>query len=653
MSLKSKHREIMQAQAARMQTLAAQLSNTLVQKLLPVAKYLVPPAFQPRLARTLVDYAMPPKALDAAYGLIRRCSHLGPAAFTDAALAHLGASYTLDPNELEQLPSSGPLIIVANHPLGAVDALCLMSAIARRRSDIKILANELLHEVTPLRPWLINVDVLRVGSGNIGALRAAEAELNAGRCLLIFPAGEVSRLRLNGISDGPWKPGFAGLSERANAPVIPVHLTAFNATSFYLAAAISTRLGSLLLPRAALLGAPKRVSIRLGEAVKLRPGEARHAFVQRVRQSLYQLPDAQAHASFAARRHGNTIALKPEPIAAAGCTRRWWLEVQKTELLSVTPDGRELRLARLGLGSALLEELGRVREISFRHVGEGSGKARDLDRFDGHYEPLLLIDPKALEIVGAYRFGRAELILQTQGLAGLYCHSLFEFGADFQARLPHALELGRSFVQPKWFRSRALDELWSGIGLYLQRYPQIRWLFGPVSASATLPEAAREQIVRFYAQFYGCEEVLARARRPALQDRSAMQFRELTIDAAFALLRSELKKLGVAVPPLFKQYTELTELGGVRFLAFGTDPEFANCIDGLVLVDLAQIKAAKAQRWLEAKSRVTGAEAKPPLRDQTTDLAQPHARTEPFSGHASASTKESSDANVASAISSP
>ena len=638
-----------------MQTLAAQLSNSLVEKLLPVTKYLVPPAFQPGLARGLAEYALPPAALCAAMALINRTKHLSPAAFTDAALAHLAASYALDPHELEQLPSSGPLIIVANHPLGAVDALCLMSAIARRRVDIKILANELLHEVTPLRPWLIEVDVLRAGTGNIGALRAAQTELNAGRCLVIFPAGEVSRLRLSGISDRPWKQGFARLSECANAPVVPVHLSASNTPGFYLAAAISSRLGSLLLPRAALLGAPKRVSIRLGKPMRPQAqtrdatyttsrtaAETRQSFVERVRQTLYQLPKSPAKASFARAQHSGVSAHHPEPIAAPGCTRRWWLELQKTELLSVTPDGRELRLARLELGSALLEELGRVREISFRHIGEGSGKNRDLDRFDGHYEHLLLIDPKALEIVGAYRFGRAETILETQGVEGLYCQSLFEFGAEFQARLPQAMELGRSFVQPKWFRSRALDELWSGIGLYLQRHPQLRWLFGLVSASATLPEAAREKIVSFYAQFYGCEQVLASARRPVLQERSALQFHALSVDDAFALLRSELKKLGVAVPPLFKQYTELTELGGVRFLAFGTDPEFANCIDGLVLVDLAQIKAAKAQRWLKAKGRVAATEVVQSPREPNTDETSTNRPT---------SIKEASDANAASAIS--
>ncbi len=350
------------------------------------------------------------------------------------------------------------------------------------------------------------------------------------------------------------------------------------------------------------------------------------------------LSNSYAQARLAETQQDCASAPKPEPIAAPGCTHRWWLELQQTELLSVTPDGRELRLARLELGSALLDELGRVREISFRHIGEGSGKARDLDRFDGHYEHLLLIDPKALEIVGAYRFGRAEAILPIHGITGLYCESLFEFGAEFQARLGQALELGRSFIQPQWFRSRALDELWTGIGLYLQRYPQIRWLFGPVSASATLPEAARAQIVEFYAQFYGSAEVLAHARRPALQARSAIEFRALAIDDAFALLRSELKSLGVAVPPLFKQYTELTELGGVRFLAFGTDPEFANCIDGLVLVDLTQIKLAKAQRWLKAKRRISA------------DEADAHARKAPFK--VPGAIKELSDANAAGAISS-
>jgi putative hemolysin len=540
-----------------------------------------------RVAKKIAEFALPQEPVDKAFQLIADTAHLDPGLFVDAALDHLSARYLVDHVELDRIPTSGPLIVIANHPLGAVDALCLLSMVARRRRDVKILANQFLSAVTPLAPWMIKVDAFKPGS-NLAGFREAEMALENGQCVVIFPAGEVSRLTTRGIQDRRWNSGFAKLAGKTKSAVLPVHIGASNSAFFYLAATLHSGLGSLLLPREALCGKPLRVEMRVGMPMYCKDADVRSCkqFVVTAREQVYALPT----------RH-----CKPEEgvaIASAESPRAWLDELNATELLSVTSEGRELRIAKLAFGSALLEELGRVREHAFRAVGEGSGKARDLDRFDAHYDHLLLFDRQALEIVGAYRFGRAAAILPRFGVDGLYTASLFEFDQSLLEHMPHAMELGRSFIQPRWFRSRALDELWTGIGHYLRRYPEIRWLFGPVSASADLSPQAHAALFNYYERFYATTPGLAKAKRPFIPTQTHLNFHDLDSAAAMRVLRSELKRMGASIPTLFKQYIDLTEPGGASFLAFGVDPTFGNCVDGLVLVDLTKVKAAKAARWL-------------------------------------------------------
>jgi putative hemolysin len=146
----------------------------------------------------------------------------------------------------------------------------------------------------------------------------------------------------------------------------------------------------------------------------------------------------------------------------------------------------------------LLRELGRLREIAFRAVEEGSGKRRDTDSYDDDYLHLILWDDEDLEIVGAYRFMPTAMQVERRGLEGLYSYSLFHYDDKMQDVLEHGIELGRSFIQPRYWGRRGLDYLWSGIGAYLARYPHYRYLFGPVSISGGLPPAARDLLVAFY-----------------------------------------------------------------------------------------------------------------------------------------------------------
>ncbi|MEN8166990.1 MAG: GNAT family N-acetyltransferase, partial [Pseudomonadota bacterium] len=279
-------------------------------------------------------------------------------------------------------------------------------------------------------------------------------------------------------------------------------------------------------------------------------------------------------------------------------------ELNLAQKLGATRDDKAIYLLDHAPDSAIMKEIGRLRELSFRKVGEGSGRHRDLDAYDRHYRHLVLWDNDQLEIVGGYRIGEAESILARKGLDGLYTHSLFDLGAEFRPNLNRALELGRSFVQPSYWGSRALDYLWQGIGAYLRHYPQIRRLYGPVSISHNYPKSARDMLIYYYSRHFGNPLIPVTARQPYLLDQAAITECRAIIpgvdaDAEFKSMREYLHAFGLSVPTLYKQYSDICEPGGAQFLAFNVDPDFSNCIDGLICVDLARLKPAKRKRYLE------------------------------------------------------
>jgi putative hemolysin len=295
---------------------------------------------------------------------------------------------------------------------------------------------------------------------------------------------------------------------------------------------------------------------------------------------------------------GKVIGLRAHtPVALAEDRAAVRRELHAGRCLGATQDGKQIFLFDAKADSAVLRELGRLREIAFRRVGEGTGKRRDIDAFDAYYRQLVLWDDADLQIVGAYRIGEAGRIVAQRGEAGLYTHTLFSFGDGLRSLFPQALELGRSFVQPRYQGMRALDYLWHGIGAYLLERPDVRYLFGPVSISAAYPEAARRMLVDFFRRHYGADESFAMPRVPLSMPATegAAELREL---------KQRLSAMGLSIPVLYKQYAELCEPGGTRFLAFNVDPAFANCVDGLALVDLALVKASKRERYLGAARRV-------------------------------------------------
>lgn len=561
--------------------------------------------------------------INAALREVGPCAGFG---FVERVLEQLQVSYSVANTDRENIPVEGRVVIVANHPLGALDALALIDLVGSVRRDVKVLANDVLLQLGPLAPLLLPLPVFGAGSA-LGGVREAYRALEREQALIVFPAGEVSRVRPNGVRDAGWSAGFARLALKTSAPVLPVHIEARNSPMFYGLSMLARPLASLLLAREMFGAARTRIGLQVGELVpaSVLAGLARDAvrIAYHMRRHVYRLPRRRP----AAFRTSTAVAHPESPLAV----RR---ALHASESFGQTRDGKQIFLLVAQADCPALREIGRLRELAFRRVGEGTGARRDLDRHDLYYRHLVLWDEQALAIAGAYRLGEAGPILHERGIAGLYSASLFEFAPAVLPLLTRSVELGRSFVAPAYQGSRCLDLLWQGIGAYVRARPDVTHLFGPVSLSATLPLEAREWIVHFHAHYFGAHgfgapdagldavgephaEVHARnpfviSTRVARDAQAAWSGRSR--DEGLAELRRRLDGFGVRLPMLYRQYADLCEPAGVRFLAFGVDPAFGGCVDGLVQLDLGQLRASKRARYFAAgRDVLQGSKTTPPV----------------------------------------
>ena len=522
--------------------------------------------------------------------------HLKGLDMVEQVLEHLDILCTVSARDLEQIPEHGPLVIIANHPTGSLDGLALLYAVSRVRRDVKVVTNRMLTHLEPLSSLFIPVDNMGGRTAKSSLVQMEQHLQNAG-VLIFFPAGEVSRPTRKGIRDKKWHSGFIKLAGKLRVPLLPVHIQAHNSLLFYASTLVSPTLSMLLLMQQMFRRRHSQLPIKIGQQI------AWHHWHSATLSSREMAEQCRQHVM----RLGKGVpGVFKTQCAIARPEDRATLKraLAQAESLGKTSDGKTIYLwQRNGQEDApLLRELGRLREIAFRAVEEGSGKRRDTDSYDDDYLHLILWDEEDLEIVGAYRFMPTAMQIEKRGVEGLYSYSLFHYDDKMQDVLAHGIELGRSFIQPRYWGRRGLDYLWSGIGAYLARYPHYRYLFGPVSISGGLPPAARDLLVAFYRLWFPATHPLAASRQPypaSLPDVLA-QFGGVDYVDDLTKLKSLLGNLGCGIPPLYKQYSELCEPGGVQFIDFGSDPAFNNCVDGLVLVDLCYLKANRYQRYIEA-----------------------------------------------------
>ncbi|MEA1981981.1 MAG: lysophospholipid acyltransferase family protein, partial [Campylobacterota bacterium] len=365
-------------------------------------------------------------------------SHLGSFEFIENALELLRFKYSLSSSDLENVPSSGRVVIIANHPLGGLDAFALIKAISTVRKDIKIVANDFLNTIEPLKPIILDINNFQNRQSKKSISKIYET-LNNEEALIIFPAGEVSRATPKGVRDGEWHKSFLKFASRTSSPILPVFIGGKNSKTFYSVSALNKPLSTLLLSNEMFKQEGKEIELIIGEII---PNENTHPtsihkeqLISLYKKHLYGL------------KSGKTYFNTQKAIALAEDRRDIKKELKKSQLIGSTKDGKSIYLYEWSNNNAsVLNEIGRLREISFRQVGEGVNKKRDIDKYDRYYKHIVLWDNEDLEIVGAYRIGVTSEILKEHSRDALYTNTLFEYSKNFDNYLGNSIELGRSFV---------------------------------------------------------------------------------------------------------------------------------------------------------------------------------------------------------------
>lgn len=524
--------------------------------------------------------------------------HLKGYDFIDAVLDYFQFSYQASVRDKEAVPTTGRCIIVANHPLGALDSLALLHMVLNVRSDVRIVANELLSSLGSLDEYLLPINNLS-GEPSGARMSAIHQALAAEQAVIIFPAGEVSRAKWLTIRDKTWSKGFYLFAKRAKADIVPVFISGKNSFWFYAWAKISSLAALLLLPRQMWRQRNKVITLKVGtplpfSMISQLPIDDKQK-IKLLKKHVYQLG-----------KNRKGLFAVPDPVAHPERRNDLRLAINNCEILGRSGDDQRILLFETQENSPLLREIGRLRELTFRQVGEGSQQRRDLDKYDSYYDHLIIWNDKDLEVMGAYRLIPAKKYFKTQKTKHLYTDSLFDYQGDSEW-LTQGLELGRSFVQPKYWGSRSLDYLWQGIGAYYVRHPEVRYLFGTVSISANYPKEAIDYLVAFYSHYFNPEKFSAKAvvksHNPyQLSEQKQRYFKKLFADTeqktAYRTMKMHLREMNLVIPTLFKHYSELCKNGGVVFTDFGVDPDFADCVDGFVIVDLQKIKANKHARYI-------------------------------------------------------
>jgi putative hemolysin len=529
-----------------------------------------------------------------------------PAEFAAHALDFLQVKFELDQRQLEQIPRTGPAVVVANHPYGGLEGMFLIAQLQRYRSDSLFIANELLARIPEIRDVLLPVDAFggpRAAKKNAKSLRAALKHVRGGGLLVMFPAGAVSHLHLSAgrVCDPPWQPVAAGLLRRCECPVVPVYFGGGNSAIFQALGLLHPSMRTVMLTRELLNKRHRTIPVRIGrpigaERLAKQPDNAKLASFLRL--STYAL-EARSSAPV------EEVAPAPAavPVAASTPTRLVTAEIE------CLPEGNTL--ASVGDMSVVfahaeqipwtLRELGRLREITFRAVGEGTGSDSDIDRYDRHYVHLIAWHRTRHEVVGAYRIGHVDRIVAESGKRGLYTHSLFAYGEPFLRSLGPALELGRSFVSAAYQRDfGALLLLWKGIAQYVACNPRYHVLFGPISISREYRPASHALLIDFLRR-HCFDAQLAKLIKPRRAFRRTHSLAALSGDLArladlddVSQLLEEIEPDGKGAPVLLRQYLKL----GGRLACFNVDESFSGVVDGLIVVDLLRTGPKVLQKYM-------------------------------------------------------
>jgi putative hemolysin len=484
------------------------------------------------------------------------------------------------------------------------------------RPDVKLMANFLLERIPDLRDFFIFVDPFGrpdSAKANIKPLKETMAWLRGGGMLGVFPAGEVSHMnmRKGGVVDPPWSTTIARIIKKTETPVLPVYFVGTNSLMFQMLGMVHPRLRTAMLPHQFINKKNQTIQVRIGNLIphnKLQDLDE-DQLIEFIRMRTYHLKNRKDDSSEKKRVLSLPVQVTLPKSDALPVVETESPEVLSAEVNQLPVDQKLLESGALEVYHAnsrqiphILREIGRLRELTFRDVNEGTGQAIDLDRFDDYYIHIFIWQKNKHEVVGAYRLGKSDIILEQLGKHGLYTSTLFKYRKKLLKRISPALEMGRSFIRKEYQRSySSLLVLWKGLAHYIAKNPDYKILFGPVSINSEYQSTSRQLLVGFLKQNESLPDLakLVKARKPMRTNPirtwklRKMKTAVKDLDDVESLI-ADIETNLTGIPILLRQYLRL----GGKLLAFNIDPDFSYVLDGLILVDLTKTDPKVLERYM-------------------------------------------------------
>ncbi len=519
--------------------------------------------------------------------------------FVNDILQELNLSCIVQEDELKNIPEKGNFIIVSNFPLGGVEAFLLYKLVSQRRRDVKLVIARKYHEIKPINEISLPLPDNKASFSTIGYLKRIYNHLSAGGGIIVFPAIRPAKYNpaKNVVVDPQWDVDIIRLIKISKVPVIPVFINNQNSFIFHVLGIIHPIFQALRLEREVGKKVDSKIPVRIGKPISpevLEKFDA-HTASRYLRSRTYALGAGLETSLFKflpQREKKKETEFLPiaDPIDPKLIKKQ--IDNAKEEYLQFSVNDVDVLVAPTYAIPDVVTELGRLREITFRQIDEGSGNSLDLDEFDLYYHHLILWDRKNSRVIGAYRMGKGDEIIDRFGIEGLYTASLFKFKKDFEPMLRRSLELGRAFIIPEYQRKPLpLFLLWKGILYFLLKNPEYQYLVGPVSISDKFSELSKTLIVKFFNKYYSNPD-LAKLVKPRMPYKS--RIKSVDIDLLLSEMGNNVNKLdniikeienGMRLPVLFKKYISL----GAKVLTFNVDPDFNYCIDGFMILDLYDV----------------------------------------------------------------
>ena len=523
--------------------------------------------------------------------------------FLNGVLDACKIKFEIPEEDLKRIPKEGPFITISNHPLGGIDGILLLKLLIEKRADYKIIANFLLHRVVPLKPYVMPVNPFETrkdAKSSLAGIKNALLHLREGKPLGIFPAGEVSTYKDGKlIVDKPWEEGAVRLIKKANVPVIPIYFHAKNSRLFYFLSKISDTLRTAKLPSEVIHQGGRVIKVRIGKPISVKDQNeftSLPAFHEFIRKKTYMLanPFEKAHKLISRQNIKiKKVVKKITPQRNSGLLAAEINTLREKECRLLQSKNYEVFFASAKEVPNLIHEIGRLREITFRAVGEGTNKEIDLDTFDAYYHHLLLWDAATNKLVGAYRMGLGKEIYKKYGIKGFYVQTLFRIEPELHQMMNSTIEMGRAFIIGEYQQKpMPLFLLWKGIVHVTLRYPEYKYLMGGVSISNQFSDFSKSLMIEFMKSHY-YDPYIAQYIRPKKEYK--VKLKDGDKDFVFDATKADLQKFDkiideiepgiLRIPVLIKKYVKQN----ARLVAFNVDPKFNNAIDGLMYIKVADI----------------------------------------------------------------